>query len=369
MKSLRVALAGAALLLAGCSAHRDPLVLADVDRVRVSPAAVEASKADPTAYAHAEALRRRAAEEETNGNVVAAQLLADRAAVAYSRAVLAVRRLRAQQQLDHAAGKQLRAQHELETFTASRAKLDAEAGDLELRLSVAREVLLPARSGPADPAREAARLTAARSLAAQARLLCSAAHLAPSDAAAVAALAATERELVTLEERLATGPRPAPIDAAARQRAACLDRLTRARRAGNAAPDASDALLAELSARGGYDPSPDERGVVVVLRDIFAGTTLTPRAVERLTELGRVAAANPRMGVLAVLHDATPPTDVESKRDRERLDAAVRALEKGGVAPSKLRGELARALAPLIDPSDVKARGRNERLEVVFVMP
>ncbi len=229
---------------------------------------------------------------------------------------------------------------------------------------LARERLLPMPSGPATPEREAARAVTVRSLAVQARLLCGAARLLGSDAPA---LIEAEGNAASLEERLAKSPRIAPIDDAARARARCLDVLTKARRSSGYDAGSADALLAELSAAGGWDPSRDERGVVVALRDWFHGAALAPSAATKLAELGRVAAAHPLCGIEVVVHDAHTPVAGETA-DAKRADAAVQALVRGGAAAQRVRVELAGALAPVVDPSDAKARARNERLEVVFVL-
>jgi hypothetical protein len=208
----------------------------------------------------------------------------------------------------------------------------------------------------------------ARSLVMQARLLCGAARLVAPDARG---LAETDEEVTKLDERLTRGARPAPIDDAAGVRVRCLDILTRARRALGDDAGAADTLLAELSAGGGWDPVRDERGVVVTLHDVFHATEVTSAATSRLKELGRVAAAHPGFALQVVVHDAQaspaeakgPPDAVDTKR----ADAAVQALAAGGVSMARVKTELAGTRAPLVDPNDVKSRGRNERLEVVFV--
>jgi hypothetical protein len=126
-------------------------------------------------------------------------------------------------------------------------------------------------------------------------------------------------------------------------------------------------LLAELSAAGGWDPARDERGVVVTLREAFRGVELTEAASARLQELGRVAAAHPRFAVQLVVHDAMAIASDGDSADSKRAAAAVQALVRGGVSDSRLRAEIAGSRLPVVDPSDTKARGRNERLDVVFV--
>jgi hypothetical protein len=157
-----------------------------------------------------------------------------------------------------------------------------------------------------------------------------------------------------------------PIEAAARARASCLDALTRTRRAAGSAEDA-DALLAQLSARGGLSPSRDERGVVVTLRGAWKGTALTPDAERDLRELGRIAAAHPAYPVELVVHDGTPPTEREHADDVARGRAARAAMSAGGAAVTDANVETVGAALPTLDPAGPDARARNARLEVVFV--
>jgi hypothetical protein len=241
--------------------------------------------------------------------------------------------------------------------------VEREATELDERLQIAKGRLLPAASGSASAEREAARRTAAKSLATEARLLCSAARLVNADAEG---LVAAEAQIAALAKPLTNGAHAVAIDDAARSRAACLDVLTRARRASGHDDAADDTLLAELSAAGGWDPASDERGVVVTLRGAYRGTQLTDAATAKLTELGRVAAAHPRFGQQIVVHDASPPPSKDSG-DAQRADAAVQALVAGGAVQSHVSAESAGALIPLTDPGDPRARLRNERLEVVFV--
>jgi outer membrane protein OmpA-like peptidoglycan-associated protein len=151
-------------------------------------------------------------------------------------------------------------------------------------------------------------------------------------------------------------------------RASCLSVLTRARRGVEGAPGHPDTLLAELSAASGWDPLRDERGVVVTLRDAFAahGAALTTDAESKLKELGRVAKAHPTFALQIVLHDAAPG---DAALAAKRGDAVSKALVAGGADPAKTKVELAGAAAPVVDPQDTARKGRNERLELVFVAP
>jgi hypothetical protein len=282
---------------------------------------------------------------------------------AYAHALAVVRLARATTERADAQKTLDDATTEVEGIEGSRAQLEREAAELDERVRTSRERLLPASSAIATGEHEAARLVGARALAVEGRLLCDAARLVSADAAG---LGDADGEVGKLEGRLAMGPRPAPIDEAARVRARCLDVLTRARRASGDDAGASDGLLSELSAAGGWDPARDERGVVVTLHDAFRGTDLAADATARLRDLGRVAAAHPGFALQVVVHDALPARPKDDG-DAKRAGAAVQALVAGGAASGRIRPELAGTRAPLVDPGDARQRARNERLDVVFV--
>ena len=349
--------------------------LDEVERVRVTDATKDAAARAPEAYARAEQERAFARAAHGAGDDVAANLHAQRAMAAYGHAGVVARLARAiadladaQKALDDATAQE-------QSLAASRAKLELEAQELERRAEIARDRLLPAASGEAAADREAARLVAARSLAVEARLLCGAARLI---GAQPAELADAQGEIDKLDAKLgAPSPTPPPsaakggarsevIDAAGTVRARCLDVLTRARRAASRDEGGADALLSELSASGGWDPTRDERGVVVTLRGTFLGTKLTDEGEAKLESLGRVAAAHPGFGVQVVVHDAQPPAP-RDEGDARRADATVKALVTGGASTARVKAELAGARTPIVDPGDLRLRPRNERIDIVFV--
>jgi hypothetical protein len=338
--------------------------LDDMERVRSAAGAKEGAALAPEAYARAEQERRTAIEDHAKGDDVGATLHAQRAVAAYDHAFAVARLARATTELaeaQKALGDATAQQQELE---ASRTRLEREAAELDDRVRVARERLVPAASAPATGDRETARLVAARTLAVEARLLCGAARLVAADAQGLSDLSG---DMTKLDERLTRGAHPVPIDDASRVRARCLDVLTRARRTASAdGAGSSDALLSELSASGGWDPVRDERGVVVTLHDAFHGADVTEAVATRLKELGRVAAAHPGFAVQVVVHDAEPPR-AKDETDAKRGAAASGALVAGGAVAARVATELAGARAPLVDPHDAKQRARNERLDVVFV--
>jgi hypothetical protein len=335
----------------------------EVEHVRQSAGAQEGARLAPEVYARAEQERDLAHRLHDSGDDVGAALHAERAMAAYDHALVVARLARATIELADATKAQGDVATQAQTLEASRDSLQREADELERRARVARDRMLPATSGAADAEREAARSVAAKSLSMQAHLMCGAARLvAPTSPD----LAGAEQDVAKLEERLAKGARPAPIDDAAAARVHCLDVLTRARRALGDDASAADGLLAELSASGGWDPVRDERGVVVTLHDAFHGAELSPDAASKLKELGRVAASHATFGEQVVVHDAVPQP-AKDATDSKRADAAVQALVAAGATSARVKSELAGTRAPLVDPGDAKARGRNERLDVVFV--
>lgn len=369
----RVVLAALACAAIGCGGAFAPVVkVSEAERTRTGLEGRDAQALAPQAFAEADQALFAAKEAERAGDGLAAELHAERAIAAYQHASALARLARATDEEAKAKEALARAVEQSERYAAARKGAEREADDLDKQLKVAREAERPAPSGPADPARERARLVAAQSLATQARLLCSAARLVSPDAPG---LADAEAAAADLEKRLDASPKPAPIDAAARARAACLGALTKARRTGTPEPDQADALLGELSRAAApkatraadLTPSRDERGVVVTLRSLFEAEQLSREGEAVLAELGRVAAAHPTFALQVVVHDASRPTADEAARGKRRGEAIAKALTAGGASPAKTKVEQAGARAPVFDPSDAKRRAGNARVEIVFV--
>jgi len=357
-----------ALLITGCGATGvTNNFVADMERLHASPSVADGAKYAPQQFALAESERALAQKATRDGDDVAAGLYAGQAIATYTDALTLARLARATVEKDQASSDLARDEARAQKLAAERAEAEHEADQLEKKLKIAEETLAPATSGRADPQREAARLVAARALAAQARLLCGAARLLSPT---LEGLAVLDKEVDALDAQIDKHVGGAPIDAAARARAGCLGLLTQARRTSDASPQTEpDALLSELSATGQYAPSRDERGVVVTLRDAFKGTSLTPGATTAIADLGRVAAAHPGFAVQVVVHDATAPSAAEATADTQRAQAAAAALVGAGAPAAHVKAETAGARAPLVDPQDARHRARNARLEVVFVSP
>jgi flagellar motor protein MotB len=345
-------------VLASCGGARPPLpLMGDVDRARAGTS--QEAQLAPQAFAEADAERTRAQAAYVDGDDIAASLHAERAIAAYQRARMVARAARATADLAHAESDLAQKTDELHALETARKTAERDGEELAKRVTIERETHAPAPSGPADAQREAARLQASRALAMQARLLCGAAKLVSTSATG---LDAATQQIDALDKRLEQSPKTAPIDEAAKVRTTCLSILTQARRASPAtAQTAADVLLSELSAAS-LSPTRDERGVVVTLRDVFRGNTVAPEAQPRLEALGRVAAAHADLPIQVVVHDATPqgPSD-------ERAKAVAASLVKGGAKADKIATVMAGTRAPVVDPNDARNRGRNARVEVVFV--
>ena len=344
-------------------------VVANMEGVRISPTVRDGAAFAPQEFAMAENQRTLAQKASREGDEVAASLYAAQAVAGYTDAVVLARLVRATIEQDRASSDLTRDEARAEKLATERVAAESRADELAKKLKLAELALIPARSSRADPAREAARLVAARALVAEARLLCGAARLLSPSLEGIDAL---DENVAALDGKLESLPRssPAPIDDASRIRAECLELLTRARRTSDPSQDAEpDALLSELSASGQFEPSRDERGVVILLRNVFRGSTLSTEASKALTELGRVAAAHPGFAVQVVVHDAVRPTVGETSVVAQRVQSAVAALVTAGALPSHVKGETMGDRVPLVDPRDAAHRARNARVEVVFVNP
>jgi hypothetical protein len=348
-----------AVALVGCAGERPKLpILADVEGARVTPAAKAAQAKAPQAWAEGEALQKAAVKAHDDGDDVAAELLAQRALAAYEHAAVLAREADAVRDAAAIEAELAQKDAELASLIAARTEATRQGDELAKRVAVLKALRAPSPSDAADPQREAARLVAARGLAMEARLLCGAALLVDKNAAG---LDATTKAAADLDKKLEGTVKPAPIDDAAAARVACLGALTRARRGGPATATAPDVLLTELSAAG-QSPSRDERGVVVTVRDAFRGAALSPDAQKAVEALGRVAAAHGDVGVQVVVHDAAVVP-----QGPERARAVQAALTAAGAKADRTTSEWAGVKIPIVDPADAKNRGRNGRLDVVFV--
>ena len=352
----------ALVILAGCaSSHPRPASLDEATAIARSPSAQQAAELAPVTFAEAEKLRRDAEAAQAAGDTASAQILAEQAIATHARAAAQGRSVRASHDLDESRAPLDAATAELAALRQQQQQVAADVDTLETRIKVARESLPVTASGPADAARNAARREAAQALETEARLLCLSTRLLAPD---TESLKAADERLTALGKALADPKTPAPIDDALAARAGCLGALTAARRQAAATPAGSgDALLAELSRQGSFAVRREDRGVVVTLRDVFAGEALASSATPTVETLARVAAAHPTLPVILVVHDA------EAQRGSQR-DAQRGAALKSAIGKQRTTGVevmLAGTTRPLVDPKNTKDRARNERVEVIFV--
>lgn len=359
----RAAILGVALL-AACAPVPRPAALEEADRTRQAAAAKEAAALAPQEVLHAEKLRADAEAAFRDGDRAGAEVLAEQSLGAYAHASVLARIAKAEARVTAATARLDKARADLAAQSEQQHHVAAEADDIEARVRVVRDALPVAASEPASGEREHARLLAARALSVEARLLCVATQmLLTSD---TGKLKETFAALDALDAQLAKAPVQTPIDEAVRLRSACLAELSAVRRsATSAAPEAgaADALLDELG-KAGNEPSRDDRGVAVVLRDAFQGSALKPAVQEQLTALGQVARAHPAFPVLVVVHGARGPA---TPRDAERAEAIAKVLTAAGA--TRVQAKTAGDALPIAPPRQPASAARNERIEIVFVAP
>jgi hypothetical protein len=376
--------------------------MAQVAQVRTSPASVEAQTWAPQAHAHALELERRAEKALTQGDATAAELSAEHAIAAHEHAFALTRVARAERRRLDADAELLEQRRLLAELHTQHQRLTAEAAGLELQAQVVKGALPLPPHEVAAPERQQARRRAASALLTQSRLLCVAARLLGD----VDGVRVPMTRLDQLELDLAKGSEPRLLETATELRSECLRLISDLRRqhtssaAGDVVVKASlpqsepsppasdgspspgpataprsgsaahapsipaDSLLEELSVAG-VAPSRDERGVSVVLRDLFdAGGQLTTAGRTQLQPLVQVAKAHPDFPLLVVAHTGSP----QAGHEAERKLAALRS-ELGSAGLRRVETHDAGQRQPLLPPQAVSARARNERIELVFVAP
>jgi len=353
--------AAVGLVLLGCASLPRPQVVTEADRVAQTPAAEEARVLAPQAHAHALQLQGRAEAAYQAGDLAGSQILGEHAIAAMNRAFMLARLVKAQKRLDDANATLAKNQERLAQLDEQAQRITAEADNLELRVKVLRDAQPLATPTAASPERERARAAAARALLSQARLLClSTRLLEPKRPGVNEQLAKVD----ALETSLAKDTN-ADLNAATEARSACLKELTLVRRPRlleAPAEGLTDTLLEALTKTEKFYAFRDDRGVVIVLRDVLAADGKpTAAGGEQLEALARVAKAHPKFPVLVVSHSAS------GSSDRRELDAIVAFLVSKG-APS-VQSHAAGDAQPVAPPKRAGARERNTRVEIVFISP
>ncbi|MET0410059.1 MAG: hypothetical protein ABW217_02125 [Polyangiaceae bacterium] len=347
-----------ALVIACASAPR-PAIMTQVEQVRTSPSSELSAKWAPQEHAHALQLEEQANAELRAGDVKAAELLSERALVAHEHAAVLTRLAQAEQRRIAADAELAARQKEISELQTQQQRLSGEASGLELQAKVLRGAMPLAAHGNATVERRAARRVAAGAVATQARLLCLAAGMLQGKDAIAQQLAALDQ----LDQDVAKRTGNDVLERAMRQRSECLGRVTQARQgAAQGAP--SDGLLSELSAAGA-EPSRDDRGVVVVLRDLFdAGGALSSSGRASLERLAAVAKSHPEFPLLVVAHAGSAR---EANSVGKQLDVVKTTLSQLGA--QKLEAHNAGTQQPVLPGASPRAAERNQRFDIVFVAP
>jgi hypothetical protein len=362
------------LMLAACAPTPRSALLDKVSEMRSAPASKEAEMLAPQVHAHALELEKRAQQALAAGDTPAAEIFAGGALAAHEHAWVLARLARAERRrlaAEAALDEQRRALGELQL---QEQRLRAEAGDLELRARVVKNALPLAAHEAASPERAEARRKAAAALSTQGRLLCVAARMLGETEAVQEPLA----RLDTLDRDLEAGKGARALETATELRSQCLRVISNARRrqsrateptrnlAGSPAPSPvpADLVLAELSAAG-QAPARDERGVAVVLRDVFAADgSLNPAGRAQLQRLSETAKAHPDFPLLLVGH-----TGGGAARPAMERQLATLTSELGALGVQRVAAHDAGGRQPLLPPQLPRARERNQRIELVFVAP
>lgn len=378
-----------ALTVAGCAPVPTPRVVEQADRISQSPAAREARELAQPSWARAEKSRLEAHEALEEGPAARAQFLGEEAIALYNEGAALSRLAKATlREKTHDVDREA-LEKELAELDAKQSVAGTDVAALEARLRALRTL----GGGAGQGARaDAARREATKTFIVQARLLCGAARALshggptapsptgaddPTSPANVAKdLSTAETQLAAIEAELADPKKAAPIEAAASARASCSAILARSRRSlpksASTGPGSPDELLQALSAMvasrksESLDPERDERGVVVVMREVFDGEALSKSARERLGDLERVAATHPRFPIAVVLHSDKPLSKAERSKWEARGVALLAAMK--GVDDARKRVILAEDAVPVVARSSSE-RASNARVEIVFIAP
>lgn len=353
---MRARLVAMLLVVAGCaSAPPRPASLVTLDRTLEGPVARESARDAPEAFAAVvtAAQRARGLEGARADEAVEEVLLA----LEHAHAV--ARERRARRRTEEAAQRRQAAEDEARRVESQTEALEADTRQREEARASA-ERARAAMTSPPTGAPSPARAAAARDLRTQAGLLLAAAQL----------LGATEAQRQPAQAALEAAERAGggtDVNAAARTAGvaytAAEAALRSVRQGATASASPVDAVRATeaLSATEGVSPHRDARGVVAVLRGLFAGPVLAPTARTRVQTLARVLQAHGDAPVRLEVFVGGPARAAAEALALRQATALQRALETAGVPAGRLHA------AGLHRPAD-GARA-DDRAEVVLVLP
>ncbi len=333
-----------AALAVGCGRPPEtPLALRSLDSAAGSPAYRRMEAAAATEMAAVRSDRARAHAASRSGDLTTSETYAERGLARLQVVKLLIERSLADARLRDAEPRLLRSQQDLKELGQEQSMRDTRIRELELRLKIAGDLDPRTPRSPADSAaRQKARLEVARSLGAEATLLCGAARL-----------LGNAKATASIDRAAATIPKTPDFEKAVAARLSCLSALEGARRA-LGTTGKTDALLQQVSEADRFVVRRDDRGVVVTLAAV--------PSTDDLERLGRVARGH---ALQIVVHDAAPGASTAAAKSRGEM--VSNALVAAGADKANVALELAGAALPVGDPAVPSLRAANERVEVVYV--
>ena len=353
----------------GCARTPLPRTVAEAQAVSQSKAGQEAQELAPQAFSDAEKLKEEGLYLHDEGRNAEAKAAGEQAIAAYNEAFALSQLALAQERLERARSEKEKAAQELKRLDLLQSQVEADAKAFEMQARVVLDTEPVKDTDELSGARAEARRLAAKQLAAEAGLLCLGAELLDRGGEH---LTTQQQSVVQLEQELNVGSVKTDLyPRAAEVRAACLKEITLARRPrAQKAPQsaASDELLAAISKAGKYMVYRDDRGVVVNLGQPLVGQAgnyaLSDFTKEALQFLGATAKTHSDYPLLVVVHTKSR-SDSQRSQAMEKLAAEV-LTEASGRAP------VVRSVGnaqPVVLSNMGQASEKNERVEVVFVVP
>jgi hypothetical protein len=342
-----------------------PEPVSQAQAVSHSKAATQAQEYAPQAFDAAERLKEEgealhAQHRQSESEAAGAQALA-----AYNEAFALSQIAIAKERLKQAQLNQEEAHQRLSQLDALQTQVSKDAEGFELQVRVALDMEAVKDVDKLTPGRAEARRLAAKQLTAEAALLCLGAKLlrVQSDT-----LDAATSQVTVLEKELGVGSIKTDLyPRSADARASCLKELTLARRkVAEVAPQSaqSDMLLASLSSVGKYMVFRDDRGVVVNIGQPLSADALSPDAQRAMQVLGGTAKNYPDFPLLLVVHTKKSG---EEKRAERLGQLAKEALLAAGAPAVHVKS--VGSAQPVVLASQSQAAEKNERIEVIFVVP
>jgi hypothetical protein len=309
-------------------------------------------------------LRKKAWKLAEEGKTNEAGVVAEQATAAYELAVALGRRARAQARADKARELGKKKMMELAALEADQARLEGEIEALELRARVQEDKQALGDEEKLTPERAQARRRAAFVLYREAQVLCTGARLIGAPEADYKPLLG---ELETLGTRLEQGSSERDIfPKASALRARCLKTLTDLRASRSLAEPESaenDIFLEEATALE-LPAQRDDRGIVVSLSQILAGTELSETTRAELRKAAKLALGHKNAPVVMVVHTSVA---AENPKASAWGEAAKGIFAAEGAPPVEV--VLAGHNSPLVARQSSGAAALNRRIEVVFVTP